>query len=59
VPTYRQAGEVFRVDDYTDPRTRRLKVQRVLSMLEDDPTVGKFVQVMAEIALSEEGGGPQ
>ena len=55
VPTYRQAGEVFRVDDYTDPRTRRLKVQRVLSMLEADPSLGLFVREMADIALSEEG----
>lgn len=48
---HRQAGAVFRVDSETPSRDVHLKVQRIVDLLGDDPSVGPFVREMAMLVL--------
>jgi hypothetical protein len=45
----RAASAVFRVDSETPPRDIHLKVQRLVDLLGDDPEMGPFVRLMAEM----------
>jgi len=51
-----QAEAVFRVDSETPRRDVHLKVQRMIDLLADDPTVGSFVRDMAELVSGPPGG---
>lgn len=49
------AEEIFRIDRYTQPRMRRLQVNRLLELLEADELLGPFLNEMARLVLDIEG----
>jgi len=50
----RDAEEVFRIDSYAIGRTRDMKIARMRNNFEDDPVVGPFIAVVAEIVERKE-----
>lgn len=54
-PTREEARRLFRIDHYTTSRMEHMKINRLLDLLGDDPTVGDFLREARHV-LDQEGG---